>query len=443
MLMQTLFGRPMYSPPLHRKLLPWAYALLFFLVAPLLIFYTAGYRYNTKKAAVEKHGTLILDSRPAGATITLNGTVDVDTTPATFQELIPGWHLVRVERPGYTPWEKTLEIRAERATFADRIHLFRSEPLAQLVHPGSIQTLAANAERDTLFALGPKTVSSTQAQLLLSRGRIGAETLLATAFTPALDPRWQPDSRAVYLDAPPGAVDTLVRVLSRELQATSTVGQGSWVGQDLLLTNERTLVRWNSRSGAKTEELLPTSTVARIEKAHIELKGDARHLVIQRTFSEQTLALPPGDWTFFDQPSTALLLRDGSRWLWIDASTATPKAVLLEASALRFAPADAQTNGLLLLRGNELAYWVPGQDTQLLIRQSNPIHEATWHRSGDVVFFSTDTTIEAIDIDERGGRRRQTLATFDHVSDFDLLGTSLYVAGTKDGQEGVWMLTIE
>lgn len=443
MLEETLVWNRMYSPPLHRKLLPWAYAFLFFLVAPLLIFYTAGYRYNTKKAAIEKHGTLILDSTPSGATITLNGAVETDTTPATFQELVPGWHVVRVERPGYTPWEKSLEIRAERATFADRIHLFRSEPVPQLVHPGTIQSLAANAERDTLFALGPKTSSSTSAQLLLSRGRIGGEITLATAFTPSIDPRWQIDSRAIYLDASNNEEDTLIRSVSRGLQATSTTGRGSWVGQDLLVTSERLLTRFNSRTGQRTTETLATSTIAQIDNAHIELKGQERHLVIQRTFSDQTLALPPGDWTFFDQPSNALLLRDGTRWLWIDTAATTPNAVLLEADALRFAPSDAQTDGLLLLRGNELAYWVPGQDIHLLVRQSDPIREAAWHRSGDVVFFSTDTTIEALDIDERGGRRRQLLATFDRVSDFDILGSSLYVAGTKNGQEGVWMVTIE
>lgn len=434
----------MYSPPLHRKLLPWAYAALFFLVAPLLLFYTAGYRYNTKKAAIEKYGTLIIDSTPSGASITLDGQSAVDTTPATFQELVPGWHTTRVERPGYTAWEKSLEIRAERATFADRIHLFRSAPLTQLVHEGDVRALAANTDRDTLFALEYSSPSATRALLLQSRGRISSEVSLQESLPTATDIRWQEDARAIYLDRPDRAQDPLIRLTSRGLQVTSTLAAGFWQGNDLLVADRQMLTRWNSRNGTTSQELLPTSTIASVDGIRLmeEVDGSQR-LVFRRTFSEQLLALPYGDWLFFDQRDSELLLRDADRWLWITGTGNAPEAALLEGSHLRFPPPGARVEGVLVIRENELLHWTPGKTTQLLVRQTAPIREAAWHRSGDVVFFSTDTAIEALDLDERGGRRRQTLVTFDAIQDFDLIGNVLYVAATKGSERGIWMVTIE
>ncbi len=434
----------MYSPPLHRKLLPWAYAVLFFLVAPLLLFYTAGYRYNTKKAAIEKHGTLIIDSTPSGASITLDGQPAVDTTPATFQELVPGWHAVRVERSGYTAWEKSLEVRAERATFADRIHLFRSAPLTQLVHEGNVQALAANTDRDTLFALEYNSPSSTKALLLQSRGRVSSEVDLHESLPVTTDIRWQEDARAIYLDHPDRAQDPLIRLTGRGLQVTSTLAAGFWQGDDLLVAHHQTLTRWNSRNGTTSQELLPTSTIASVNGIRlVEEQDGSQRLVFRRTFSEQLLALPNGNWLFFDQRDSELLLRDTDRWLWITGAGNTPEAALLEGSNIRFPPPGARAAGALVIRENELLHWIPGQTTELLVRQTAPIREAAWHRSGDVLFFSTDTTIEALDLDERGGRRRQPLVTFDVIHDFDLLGNVLYVAATKNQQRGIWMVTIE
>lgn len=434
----------MYSPPLHRKLLPWAYTLLFCIVAPTLLFYTAGYRYNTKKAAVEKHGTLVIDSTPAGASITLDGENDKDTTPATFQELAPGLHKIRVERTGYQPWEKTLEIRPERATFADRIHLFRKEPLIQLVHPGDVRSITANHDRDTLFILERISPSTTKARLLQSRGRISADIDLPNHPSDTVDARWQNDDRAVYLDDVGTESDTFIRVTNRGLQVTSTKTNAFWEGDNLVLPMHQTITRWNSRSGILTQETLSSSTLAYTEQGvHILEENGARSLMLQRTFSKQPFALPLGRWMFFDVQPNALLLRDGERWLWVNERSELPEAIPAEGTSLRFSPINTDTPNILVLRNNELFSWTSGQTPNLLLRQSIPLREAAWHRSGDTVFFSTDTTIEALDLDERGGRHRQVLAQFEQVRDFDLLGNVLYVAGTRQGERGVWMVTIE
>jgi serine/threonine-protein kinase len=63
-------------------------------------------------------GSLIVDSRPAGATVTIDGAI-AGTTPLTVAALASGPHAVRIERRGYQQWSTTVDIKAgERARVA-------------------------------------------------------------------------------------------------------------------------------------------------------------------------------------------------------------------------------------------------------------------------------------------------------------------------------------
>jgi hypothetical protein len=112
---------PRRAIPIHRQILLWLYVALFVFLAPLLIFYTAGYRYNIKKGQIERSSTLIVDSFPKGATVRIDERATQETTPITFQNMAPGWHRLDLEKEGYLPWSKNLELRAERVSFANRI----------------------------------------------------------------------------------------------------------------------------------------------------------------------------------------------------------------------------------------------------------------------------------------------------------------------------------
>jgi hypothetical protein len=54
---------------------------------------------------------LVVDSRPPGAVVTVDGT-RVGTTPLTLSSIAPGTHTVVIERPGYRPWRTKIEVKA-------------------------------------------------------------------------------------------------------------------------------------------------------------------------------------------------------------------------------------------------------------------------------------------------------------------------------------------
>lgn len=55
--------------------------------------------------------SLIVDSRPSGASVTIDGQL-AGTTPLVVTPIAPGRHTVRIERPGYRPWMLTIELKA-------------------------------------------------------------------------------------------------------------------------------------------------------------------------------------------------------------------------------------------------------------------------------------------------------------------------------------------
>jgi PEGA domain len=56
-------------------------------------------------------GSLLVETRPAGARAIVNGR-DAGTTPLTLESLAPGVYTVRFEREGYQPWETSVRIDA-------------------------------------------------------------------------------------------------------------------------------------------------------------------------------------------------------------------------------------------------------------------------------------------------------------------------------------------
>lgn len=432
----------MYHPPLLRKLLPWLYALLFLIIAPALIFYTSGYRYNLKKAAIEKYGTLITDSTPVGAAISLDGQATGNTTPSVFQEMTPGRHRIRLEKDRYFPWEKTLEVRPERVTFANTVHLWRMEPEIRLQFSGNVQTMTSNPDQDTLALLQTAPDASTHLVIVQSKGRISLDAPLT-----AIDPTkrhitWQADSRALALESA-NEKDTLVRFVGKGINTTTTLADGFWQEDAFVSFSSPLAWRWNSKNGEVLTDTMASSVREKVGDFVIQKATTSTQLLFDRTFSSRAFSLPAGQWQFNDVTSNTLLLRDGMRWLGVNPREDEPFLGFVEGDLPRWLTTPEGNTRALFVHNNELWQWNMGSQPELVVRESAPIREAVWHASGDAVFLASDTQIDVLELDTRDGRIRHPLATFEKINDIDLIGKILYVAGTRDGQTGLWSVTVE
>jgi hypothetical protein len=101
------------------------FIVIFLATTPLIVLYTAGYRWNEKKLRLEKVGIIFLRSRPSGADIYLNGKLRSENTPARLRNLLPDTYSITVAKPGYLSWSKQLPVESALATFAEGIILWK------------------------------------------------------------------------------------------------------------------------------------------------------------------------------------------------------------------------------------------------------------------------------------------------------------------------------
>ena len=96
----------------------------FFIVSPIIILYTAGYRYDFNIFQVRKTGVITIDAEPTDAQVFLND-VALDTSiPIRLTNRAPGSYDVRIERDGFLPWQKNVHVESTQTSYVTDIYLF-------------------------------------------------------------------------------------------------------------------------------------------------------------------------------------------------------------------------------------------------------------------------------------------------------------------------------
>lgn len=108
-----------------RRLVFYLLVVIFLIAAPLLIGYTAGYRYHFKQKSIVKTGVLIIETTPEGAKVILDGRLRKERTPARLANLLPGTYEITLTSEKFHPWSKALEIKSAQTTFATEIVLLK------------------------------------------------------------------------------------------------------------------------------------------------------------------------------------------------------------------------------------------------------------------------------------------------------------------------------
>lgn len=108
---------PMYKAPSKRKKrtqLFFVYALMVgsvVAIVSILVLIMLGYRFNRFDGRVEQGGLVQFDSRPSGATVTVDQTQLANKTASKIT-LTTGKHTITMTRDGYTAWKKDVNVKA-------------------------------------------------------------------------------------------------------------------------------------------------------------------------------------------------------------------------------------------------------------------------------------------------------------------------------------------
>lgn len=145
-----------------RRLIFWIFVAIFLLSTPPTILYAIGYSFDWQNHILVKTGAIYLKSTPANAVISINGESRY-ITPQLVPHLLPGDYSVIVQKTGFYPWEKKLNVQAGLVTEARNIFLFPTDITPQLVAKNVTSTIEYFLSDQT-----QRTVTRDAAQLASS-----------------------------------------------------------------------------------------------------------------------------------------------------------------------------------------------------------------------------------------------------------------------------------
>ncbi len=133
--------------PKHRYALISTGIIAFIILAPLIVLFTTGTRYDFKTHRFLKTGVLVAQTSPKGAQIYLNGKY-YGTTPKQIRFLSPGSYAIKISKPGYFDWQKRLEVNTQYVTYANlnlkSLILFFSSPQKTPISDDVLNFFAGN-----------------------------------------------------------------------------------------------------------------------------------------------------------------------------------------------------------------------------------------------------------------------------------------------------------
>jgi hypothetical protein len=114
-----------------RTILFLIFFFLFFIISGSTLLYIQGYRFDFKNRKFKKTGGLFLKIFPKQANVYLDDKflkkTDFIFGTVLIENLLPKKYKVRVEKEGYFPWEKSLEIKENEVAEVKNIILFPKE----------------------------------------------------------------------------------------------------------------------------------------------------------------------------------------------------------------------------------------------------------------------------------------------------------------------------
>lgn len=95
---------------IFRKIFYWFFVVAFFVLAPLIVLYSLGYKFNVTSKKFQRTGAVSIRTVPREAAIFLNGHNTGESSPCVLRELLPGDYTLEIEKKGYYPYKLAINI---------------------------------------------------------------------------------------------------------------------------------------------------------------------------------------------------------------------------------------------------------------------------------------------------------------------------------------------
>ncbi len=134
---------------------PWRLTMLaffitaFFIISPLLVMYTAGYRYDFKNGIIQEIGAISVDILPKNAAVFLNDMKITGKMPLRLKNVSPGKYKIKITADGFYDWEKEITVETKQTVYIKEIKLIKKS-VAEKIIDGQVGELSLSADKKYL-----------------------------------------------------------------------------------------------------------------------------------------------------------------------------------------------------------------------------------------------------------------------------------------------------
>ena len=173
----------------------------------VLVFVMLGYQFNRADGKIEQGGLVQFDTKPNGATVTIDGASFGTRTPAK-STLDAGQHFVTMKRDGYHSWQKSVDVVAGSVLWLNYARLIPTEMTPSTVESftGAASTAVSpdnrwiaveeNASTPVIHLLDISGDSVATTSLTLPKASYTSPTTKKESFTVSA---WDPGSRYLLI----------------------------------------------------------------------------------------------------------------------------------------------------------------------------------------------------------------------------------------------------
>jgi len=480
--------------------------VIFVLLAPYLILYSQGYRYDFGKLRFTRTGNIFVSSSPREATVIINrraprprwyepllfykkllGLTKLSgTTPTTFNNLLPDNYLITVKKEGYQTWEKKLDVKAEETTPIKGIQLFLNQPVIELAKERIDLAVPSLDQKKIILIKFDRDKKLSEIYLFNSTDQ-STINLGLVYFSPVFI-RWAPSNNKFLISSQPELTikNSLVFDLTKAGQIISLkkfnldLRNLKWGTNDLYLHGQNNnliyslnLTNFTSQPIFNLNLLFKKSVLQdwlikdnylywlrddgagnRFLEKH-KLENSRKNYQVESLLIKK-LEIPGRFLRFADQqPANGrfLVLTNKENFLILDTEKNDSSAILFNENGQEPVWLDKYfifTNQYELWQGslyeNRGEFENPSSlNKELINRTSQPIIQAAWYQDGNYLIFLTENSLWAVELDNREKRLFFQLVNLRKINQFSLSSNPrfLYLVGENDDQAGLFKIKIQ
>ncbi|MBU1164090.1 PEGA domain-containing protein [Patescibacteria group bacterium] len=448
----------------RRRAVYISFFVIFFIGAPILIFYTAGYKFNFKNFKVEKTGILVLETKPKDAKIYINDNLVEYTTPAQINNFLPNFYHIKLQKEGYHSWQKTLKLESNLTTFAKGIILFKqSLPILKtsgdivdikyLSGKDSVLYLLKDQERYELRLLNLNSENDQLVYKFLAGENINFKNIKTSSNQNKILVNINtsiPKILVININTLESSDLFELTKTSYELIRWSDTGDGVIYGYNAgilyqidLVTNIVSRILAAQINDFKIENLYayyisPDNLITKINT----INSDEIESVKLPANSNFSFDLEPSDYlSLIDKQSGELIILDDNVF---ETEDNVLDSIIMQADTFNTVWTKESKN---LLHYTDFELWVYNFDSSentLLNRMSKDVLNAFWYTDNKYVVYQTNNEIKITELDSRDKRNDTVLTKMENIYDSFLSddGEKVYFSGVLGNQQGIFELQI-